>query len=172
MVFTTAEEALRALPPAIRLELEGGGAESSLGTTEFPLHTTAMSAVMDALRELRRDEPTLFGERMEELAYLANVVLAGHERGGTRLRPKAAAEAVLATVCYGAISEVRALRAQEKRKNPVSPSELADVLRERAADLLFRAASSALTAGAAPKLKTAKEDGLLYSAEELEAAIR
>jgi hypothetical protein len=167
----TTDEALRALPPAVLRELEGASAESDLATLDSPSRTTAMSAVVDALRELRRDEPALFGERMEEFAYLANVLLAGHERDGARLRPKAAAEAVLATVCYGAISEVRARRAKGRRTEPVSPALLAGVLRERAVDLLFRGASSALAAGSVPELRSAKHDGLLYSAEELEIAI-
>ena len=44
---------------------------------------------------------------MEEFAYLANVLVAGHERNGSRLRPKEAADAVIATVCFGAVVELR-----------------------------------------------------------------
>jgi len=165
-------DALRALPPAVQRELDEAGAEPGFALVSSASPVTTMSAFMHAWRALSHDEPVLFGERMEELAYLANVVLAGHERDGTRLRPKAAADAVLATVCYGAVSEARARRAKPKRKQPVSSPELAQVLRERAVDLLFRDASRALSTGAAPDVKAAKEAGLLYGAEELEAAIR
>ena len=171
-VVPTAGDALRALPPAVQRELEQAGAEPGFALVSSASPVTAMSAFMHAWRALSHDQPVLFGERMEELAYLANVVLAGHERDGTRLRPKAAADAVLATVCYGAVSEARARRAKPKRKQPVSSTELAAVLRERAVDLLFRDASRALSTGAAPDVKAAKEAGLLYSAEDLETATR
>ncbi|HEY8943149.1 MAG TPA: DUF6178 family protein [Polyangiaceae bacterium] len=166
-----AEQALRALPGAIHDGVERD-AESVLIPDESASRTTALSAFQAAMRELHRETPALFDERMEELAYLANVVLAGHERDGARLRPKAAAEAVLATVSYGAINELSARQMKAKRKSPVSPTELAKLLRERAIDLLFRAASSALASGSAPNVRTAKSDGLLYSAEELEVALR
>ncbi|MEO8903550.1 MAG: hypothetical protein ABI488_15050 [Polyangiaceae bacterium] len=131
-----------------------------------------MDVFAEALRHLSRDEPGLFGERMEELAYLANVLVAGHDRDGSRLRSKEAADAVVATVCFGAMIEVRALRSKTKRKAPPTVPEFVEVLRQRGADLLFRVASSALAAGAAPGLKTTKKSGLLYSTEELEAALR
>lgn len=159
-----AEEALRVLPSAARRKLEAGASKPDPATLDSPSREVAMGAFVDALRELRRDEPALFDERMEELSYLANVVLAGHERDGARLRPKAAADAVLATVCYGAVSELRARRTRAERKEPVSPAELAEVLRKRAVDLLFRSASNALAKGAASKVRTSKEDGLLYCA--------
>lgn len=164
--FPAAQDALRALPPALRGHIEGEGAEPELALPGSPSRTPSMSAFLDALRELGRDEPALFTERMEELAYLANVLIAGHERDGARLRPKAATDAALATVCYGAVIEVLERRAKGARKGPASASELAGVLRDRAADLLFRGASRALG------LKKAAGDGLLYSAQELEAAIR
>jgi hypothetical protein len=164
---------LRALPPAVQRELdEATGEAAGLAMTASSGQATAISAWVAGLQHLQQVEPRVFGERMEEFAYLTNVLLAGHERGGERLRPKAAADAVLATVCYGAITEVHARRAKGKRKEPPSPIELADVLRERSVDLLFRLASSALSSGGAPKVKTARKTGLLYSAEELEAALR
>jgi hypothetical protein len=162
------------LPPAVLRELDevgsGGGwlALSGGASTQ----TTTVDVFTEALRDLSRDEPSLFGERMEEFAYLANVLVAGHNRHGSRLRPKEAADAVIATVCYGALLEVRALRSKTKRKAPPSSSEFAEVLRQRGADILFRVASSALAAGAAPGVKTAKKSGTLYSSEELEVAIR
>ncbi len=139
---------IRALPPARDL------ASSA---------TDAVRLFSDALRELREVEPELFAQRMEELAYLANVLVAGHERDRQRLTPKAAADAVLATVCFGAILEFRAGRTPAKGDRQPLPTraELTEVLRQHPADLLFRVASSALLAG----------DGVLYSPEELESAI-
>jgi hypothetical protein len=163
------------LPPAVLRELDeigsGGGSFALSGGASA--QTTTLDVFTDELRELSRDEPRLFGERMEEFAYLANVLVAGHNREGARLRPKQAAEAVIATVCYGAVLEVRAQRSKRKSKRKALPSsyEFGEVLRQRAADILFRLASSALAAGAAPGLKTAKI-GLLYSSEQLEVALR
>ena len=161
----------RALPPAIQRELDEAESAGLMikGSTS---HTTAMGAFMDAMRELGRGEPLLFGERMEEFAYLTNVLLAGHERNGARLRLQAAADAVIATVSYGAVIEVRARRAKGRRREPLSVTEFAEVLRRRSADVLFRVASSALVTGSAPRVKAAKTSGLLYSAEELEAALQ
>ena len=162
------------LPPAVLRELDevaarGGWLALSGGASA---RTTTVDVFTEALRDLSRDEPRLFGERMEEFAYLANVLVAGHNRDGSRLRSKEAADAVIATVCYGALLEVRALRSKSKRKVPPSSSEFAEILRERGADILFRVASSALAAGAAPGVKMAKKCGTLYSSEELEVAIR
>lgn len=168
-----AREALHALPPAVLRELDDvgtrGGRPALPGS---PAKLTTIEAFTEALRDLHQDEPIIFGERMEELAYLANVLVAGHERSGSRLRPKEAADAVIATVCFGAVVELRANPPKAKRKAPPTSAELAAVLRQRGADFLFRVASSALAAGSAPKVRTAKKDGLIYSADELEAAIR
>lgn len=101
-----------------------------------------------------------------------NVLAAAHERDGARLRPKGAGDAVVATLCFGVMLELGAPQSKTKSKTPLTPGELADVLRQKGADLLFRVASGALADGAAPKVKSAKKMGLLYSAEELQAAIR
>jgi hypothetical protein len=167
-----AQAALHALPPAVLRELDevsSSGDRSALpGSSAEP---TTLGAFTEALRDLNQDEPLLFGERMEEFAYLANVLVAGHERNGSRLRPKEAADAAIATVCFGALLEVRARRSKAKRKAPATSPEFAEVLRQLSVDLLFRRASSALSAGAAPNVKSAKKIGMLYSAEELESAI-
>jgi hypothetical protein len=168
-----AHAAVQALPPSVLRELDetgsGGGRLAIAGSSP---RATTLGAFTEALRDLSRDEPTLFSKRMEEFAYLANVVIAGHERDGSRLRPREAADAVIATVCYGAVIEVRAHPSKAKREASPTPHEFAAVLRQHGVDLLFRAASSALAAGAAPKVKSAGQAGVLYSAEELEAAIR
>jgi hypothetical protein len=168
-----AREALRALPPAVLRELDevgSGGARPALpGSSAKP---TTIDAFTEALRSLNQDEPLLFGERMEELAYLVNVLVAGHDREGSGLRPKEAADAAIATVCFGAVLEARARQPKAKKKSPPTSVEFAEILRRRGVDLLFRVASRALAAGAAPRVRSAKKAGLLYSAEELRSAIR
>ena len=79
---------------------------------------------------------------------------------------------MIATVCYGAMIEIRAVCSKTKRNAPPTLPEFAEVLRQHRADILFRVASGALAAGAAPGVKTAKKSGMLFSSEELEAAIR
>jgi len=103
---------------------------------------------------------------MEEFAYLANVLVAGHERKGARLRATEAADAVIATVCYGAVVAIRASRPPAKRKLAPTPLEFTQVLHQHSADILFRVACGALAAG------NARESGLLHSEDELEHALR
>lgn len=162
-----------ALPPAVLRELEESGSDgrgrAALGGSST---RTTVGVLTEALRELGRDEPAAFAARMEEFAYLANVLLAGHERDGARLRPREAADAVLATVSYGALVHLRARPSKNEQRVPPTPRELAEVLRQRSADILFRVGSSALASGAAPGVPAAQKRGLLYSSEELEAAIR
>lgn len=170
---SSSHAAVPSLPPAVLRELdEVGSSGAGPALTGASSRTTAVDLFTEALRELGRDEPTLFGERMEEFAYLANVLVAGHDRDGARLRPREAADAVIATVCYGAVVEVRAGRTKAQRKVRPTASDLAEVLRRSGVDLLFRVASSALASGAAPGVPSAKKSGLLYSSEELENAIR
>jgi hypothetical protein len=168
-----ADTAAPGLPLAVLRELDEAGVRGSrLALNGSSTQTPTLDAFTEVLRDLSRNEPSRFGERMEELAYLANVLIAGHDRDGARLLPQEAADAAIATVCYGATLEVRALRSKTKRKMPPTSAEFSALLRERGADVLFRVASSALAAGAAPGLKTAKKAGMLYSSEELEAAVR
>lgn len=160
------------LPPAVLRQL--GGASPSVERQAPPgasSSATSVDVFMEALRQLARDAPDLFSERMEELSYLANVVVAGHERDGGRLRPNEAAGAVLATVCFGVHLEVQSGQTKARRAVRPTGSELMEALRRRSADLLFRIASSALASGASGVPST-KQAGLLYSSDELEAAIR
>jgi hypothetical protein len=166
-----ARDALRALLPAGPQELD----DASALTDSFALASTSRASILSrflsALRGLSETEPRVFSQRMEEFAYLANVLLAGHEQHGARLRPKAAAEAVLATVCYGAAISLPAGRAK-RSQNPPTVADFTALLQQCAVDLLFRQASGALASGfAARTVNTAQKSGLLYSAEELEAAL-
>lgn len=173
---SAAEAAVHALPPAVVRELrdldEAGSAAGGLALrgSSGSGQATVLSAFTEALLDLSRDEPSLFGERMDEFAYLVNVLMAGHERDGSRLRPKEAADAVVATVCFGAVIEVRSC--QPKRKAVPTSPDFAEVLRRCGVDLLFRRASSALATGAASQVQSAEKGGVLYSAEELETALR
>ncbi len=91
-----------------------------------------------ALRRLREDAPSVFHERMDELAYLANVLIAGASgRDGTPFGAADAAHAALATVALGAELAVDGER---------TVAALHAVLKRVSADGLFRGASSALAA--------------------------
>jgi hypothetical protein len=118
------------------------------GTSELPPGNAAAATFLAALQQLREEAPALAGSRMDELGYLANVLLAGaksSEAGGGRLRPVAAAEAVLATVALGAEIAAYSERGGTTRK-PASVAELLRVLRLCSADVLFRGACSMLAA--------------------------
>ncbi|HEU5073401.1 MAG TPA: DUF6178 family protein [Polyangiaceae bacterium] len=167
-----AHPAVQALPPTVLLELDQlkwGGASPAL--TGSSTQMTTIGRFTEALRQLSLDEPALFSERMEEFAYLTNVLIAGHDRDGSRLRLEEATDTALATVCYGATIDVQARRAKARLKAPPSRLEFVQVLRQQGVDILFRVASGALAAGAAPKVESATKTGLLYSADELEAAL-
>jgi hypothetical protein len=84
------------------------------------------------LRELEREEPLLWSTRMEELGYLANVVLAGCRDGGREFSPRAALEAASAVCSVG-------LELQLPPKAPVQLPAALDALRAVSADRLFRA---------------------------------
>ncbi|HEY6725198.1 MAG TPA: DUF6178 family protein [Polyangiaceae bacterium] len=164
--------AVQSLPPAICRALDAVGASGARpALTGASAQTTTVDVFTEALRELNRDAPISFNERMEELAYLANVLVAGHDRNGARLRTQEAADAAIATVCYGAVIEIRAQRSKQTRRVPPSVPEFIAVLRERSADILFRVGSSAHSANAAPGATSARRSGLLYSPQELELAM-
>lgn len=156
------------LPAVVLRELDDATAKEKSHATGVPeARATVIGRFTEALRELGKSEPAVFEERMAEFSYLANVLMSGHDRDGARLRAAEAADAVIATVCFGAVIELGAKRRRLLR----SVTEFAELLRERSADLLFRTASAALTKGAAPKVKTSIESGLLYSVEELDEAM-
>lgn len=130
--------------------------------------TTATAPLVTALQRLHEEDPLCAGERMDELGYLANVLVAGaaggHETAG-RMRPLSAAEAVLATVALGAELAAEAERAVGDRRR-ASPPELLAVLRRVSADVLFRGACSALAQDPGRR-----QPRLLHSADELAAIL-
>lgn len=101
---------------------------SEIAPTPRPLLLGEDFPLVAAVRALGHDDPRLLAERMEELGYLANVLIAGAKNGDGRFTPREAAEAVLATVGLGAELEGDVGR-------PVRTCHL---------DVLFRRASGAL----------------------------
>jgi hypothetical protein len=93
-----------------------------------------LTGAMQRLRELDRAR---FEERLEELAYLTNVLVAGAPSSEGRYRPADAAASVLATVTRGAELVL------EERGGRETLDALAEVLRTIPADLLFRRAGGA-----------------------------
>jgi hypothetical protein len=112
-----------------------------------------------ALQVLAEGSPARFEARLEELAYLANVIQAGLAIGDRRLRPAEAAQAALATVALGAELVLR------ERGLASSPEALQTMLDEHSADLLFRRGSSALAAAGC-------EPAIVRSREELDAFLK
>lgn len=133
-----------------------GGA--SAGRSEPRALQAASPPLIDAMRELRELAPKVFAERMDELAYLANVLVAGATLGDRRFRPSEAAEAALSTVALGAELVAREGASSAKARRPPEHDVVA-VLRRQPADVLFRVASAALAkrAGAAPFLRDRSE---------------
>jgi hypothetical protein len=117
---------------------------------------TRPEPVLGALRQLHVTAPAVFHQRMEELTYLANVLVAGaSDRDGARLGAADAAQAALATVALGA-----ELAAGEAR----DAGALRAALERETADLLFRRASAWLAA-------RGRKVAHLSSLSELEGAL-
>lgn len=121
-----------------------------------------------ALQELGAEEPSRLQERLGELAYLSNVVLAGvADEHGLRLRPADAAQAALATVALGAELLVRERRAPMQPSARAAAAELREALDAHAADLLFRKACSTMVA----RGWATNPAGVVRSQAELERAL-
>jgi hypothetical protein len=95
----------------------------------------AESLLQAALHVLERDDSALWSERMGELGFLANAVLASGKDGGRSFDPRAALEASSALCSLGL--ELELPRAQ--RSNVPAAAE---ALRRVPADRLFRTASA------------------------------
>ena len=127
----------RALLPSAAPDPEIAPDDPLAPTTQDP--TPAIGAALELLQE---SDPDAFANRMIELVYLANVLIAGAEDDGERFRAVDAAEAALATVGLGAALTAEGASA--------SPEALREVLRHVEADALFRRASAALAARGGP----------------------
>jgi len=129
--------------------------------------TSAQSPLLAALQLLCEQKPECFLQRMEELAYLSNVLVAGASNKGERFRAAEAAEAVLVTCCLGAqlVFEERS-DARDSGSQPVTAQALCQVLKAYGADLLFRRASSMLAT------HHPSSPGYLRSAAELDELLK
>jgi len=126
--------ALRALLSVLDEErvLEQAGAAARLpqGTGA----TSAQPLFQAAVIALRARKPELASERLEELAYLANVLMAGSAREGRRLRPLEALEQAIECCTRG-------LRQELAQRAPSTHAEVeaaARLLEHTQADVLFR----------------------------------
>jgi len=89
---------------------------------------------------LKHRNPARYAERLEEFAYLTNVLMAGHSVGGRRLRSVEAAQVAI-NVCSAGLEYLG-----EGASGPVAPAPAADrspidaatLLTEEPADKLFR----------------------------------
>jgi hypothetical protein len=88
-----------------------------------------------AMSDLRDCDAQVFSERVEELGYLVNVVIAGSEHEGRRPRPMEAVETVMKTCEAG-------LRSHFKSKS-VKREQALSILQQTPADRLFREGVSA-----------------------------
>jgi hypothetical protein len=84
----------------------------------------------DAMSELRESDAGVFSERVEELGYLVNVLMAGGDHEGRRPRPLEALETVLKTCEAG-------LRSHFKSKT-IRREQALSALQRTPADVLFR----------------------------------
>ncbi|PKN31337.1 MAG: hypothetical protein CVU63_24455 [Deltaproteobacteria bacterium HGW-Deltaproteobacteria-20] len=94
--------------------------------------------VVRAMRRLGETEPDLFGTRSEELAYLANVLVAGCTFRQRRLRPIEALRVVMAVCSLGVWQSLEGKRGRGQSGDEVQRA--CDVLRRFPADGLFRRA--------------------------------
>jgi hypothetical protein len=108
-------------------EATGTAGTPRLLESEQDRQPAAQTLLARALGELAARDPDRHGERLRELGFLANVLLAGAGSGGERLRPVDAAQAALATCSLGLEHALAA-----------SPSGAAERLERLSCDVLFR----------------------------------
>ncbi|MGE3669858.1 MAG: DUF6178 family protein [Polyangiaceae bacterium] len=118
--------------------LEGFRASESAGAPELPKDGLA-ELLQGALDELHHAEPARAAAFMEELAYLANVLLAGARSDGGAMAPTEAANAALSSVVLGALLESGRAGCELPTKG-----KLGATLGKFHADILFRRASAEL----------------------------
>lgn len=113
-----------------RLEPEATGALVT-SAEPAPANESGGGLLRAALRVLERDQPALWSQRMEELGFLANVVLAGSRDGARPFDPRAALEASSALCSL-------ALELELGRKRSDSLDAAAQALASVPADRWFR----------------------------------
>lgn len=98
----------------VEAEQEASRDEPSPRRLTAPLAKKRAVDLQQLLTALRTDEPALYDKLALQLAYLANVLLAGHEHEGRRLRPGEALQAAL-EVCERGVQRAKKLEASSKR---------------------------------------------------------
>jgi hypothetical protein len=118
--------------------------------------TAAVAKASLAVVDLAAAEltPELYAERMEELGYLANVLVAASQSEKRHLRPVEALETALSVASAG-LERALAETAPPPSSSAERSAAIAAILRERSMDQLFRLGFHALgDAGAAGALST------------------
>jgi hypothetical protein len=105
--------------------------------------STRESSVERAMTTLRAQNSVVYAQRLDELSYLANVLIAGSSRDGRRLRPVEALEVAVAICDFGLTLSVGAAPVDSDADEPASRT-----LTERPLDLLFRDGWCAIQSGA------------------------
>jgi hypothetical protein len=131
-LLEAAEVVAPASPQPLAALTEGAGTGKSKKSKAKSAAKAKRTAPLfeDAMSALREADPRVFSERVEELGYLVNVLVAGGEHEGRPPRPVEALETVLQTCEAG-------LRSHFKSKT-VRPEQALEALRRTPADVLFR----------------------------------
>jgi hypothetical protein len=123
VVAPASQQPLAALTAGASGKAKRGGAKAGKAKRTAPLFEDAMS-------DLRERDASLFSQRVEELGYLVNVVMAGSEHEGRQPRSMEALEIVLKACEAG-------LRSHFNTKT-VKRDQALSVLQQTSADRLFR----------------------------------
>ncbi len=123
----TSEETTRKTRSLLRILEEGGVIEKPSAQSLLP-SAPQSGAFERAMQTLFESDPKIHAERMDELAYLANVLVATLGEEGRTMRAVDAAMRV-ARICNGGLAHLRAL---QKRANTDE-----DLVRKNSADKLF-----------------------------------
>jgi hypothetical protein len=141
--------------PSVLQESQHGANDSALDAEPAARAKTALAR---ALAALSTEDPQAHTARMEELGYLANVLIAGCTHAGRQLRPVEALEAAVATASLGL--ELWPREASE-------PTDAAQRLQRIGCDRLFRGAWPVLQSDVVlPARQTLERAVSLYDADD------
>ncbi len=135
----------------LKLVERARASESAPAEPRAPRTRTAIASaaaptqLQRALAELRDAAPERYAERLEELGYLANVLISAPQSGPRQLRPVEALEAAMTITSLGLERAAKPAALADR-----SAASLAALLERTPADQLFRAAFHALCTGQTP----------------------